>query len=121
MVLKSAIPSKMTVLNEISLWNCTSLKVAFLRNSFYIALGREVDCFIEGYFGKVSFLGEVGTVEGGFSSEGGFCITLGGEVCYFVEDYFIKVCFLGELGTVEGGVSSEDGFVSPWQRSQLLR
>ena len=46
-------------------------------------------------------MGELDAVEGGISSEGGFCITLGGEVGFSVEGYFVEVCSLGELDTLE--------------------
>ena len=65
-------------------------------------MGGEVGCFFEGCFVEVRSLGELGTVEGGFSSEGGFRIALGGEVGCFFEGYFVEVRSLGELDTIEG-------------------
>ena len=70
-------------------------------------MGGEVGFSVEGYFVEVCFLGEAGAVEGGVSSEDGFCVTLGGEVGCFVEGYFVEVCSLGELDTLESYVSDK--------------
>ena len=70
-------------------------------------MGGEVGFSVEGYFVEVCSLGELDAVEGGISSEGGFCITLGGEVGFSVEGYFVEVCSLGELDTIKSYIPNK--------------